>query len=220
MEIVDMGRSPTEKRIVLGTEGQLIGKGHCPNCEAKLEYVVNMKTNPVAVKLTDTGANTVYTSLNAKIVEIIDIAAYQKLGELQAGLAEGAQKLASGGKQLQAGSAKVSAGASQVKAGEKQVTDGASEVSAGATKVKSGASEVEKGSEQLSDGAAQIEQGSEELQNAVDPSLLPDGPVKDYAEGNVELAEGSSQLAQGANKLANGTSELAGGSVLITVPKS
>ena len=180
--------------------------------QAKLEYVVNMKTNPVAVKLTDTGANTVYTSLNAKIVEIIDIAAYQKLGELQAGLAEGAKKLASGGKQLQAGSAKVSAGASQVKAGEKQVTDGAAAVSDGATKVKSGASDVKKGSDQLSDGAAQIEQGSEELQNAVDPSLLPDGPVKDYAEGNVELAEGSSQLAQGANKLANGTSELAGGS--------
>ena len=180
--------------------------------QAKLEYVVNMKTNPVAVKLTDTGANTVYTSLNAKIVEIIDIAAYQKLGELQAGLAEGAKKLASGGKQLQAGSAKVSAGASQVKAGEKQVTDGAATVSDGATKVKSGASDVKKGSDQLSDGAKQIEQGSEELQNAVDPSLLPDGPVKDYAEGNVELAEGSSQLAQGANKLANGTSELAGGS--------
>ena len=180
--------------------------------QAKLEYVVNMKTNPVAVKLTDTGANTVYTSLNAKIVEIIDIAAYQKLGELQAGLAEGAKKLASGGKQLQAGSAKVSAGASQVIAGEKQVTDGAATVSDGATKVKSGASDVKKGSDQLSDGAKQIEQGSEELQNAVDPSLLPDGPVKDYAEGNVELAEGSSQLAQGANKLANGTSELAGGS--------
>ena len=40
MEIVDMGRSPTDKRIILGTEGQLVGKGHCPNCEAKLEYVV------------------------------------------------------------------------------------------------------------------------------------------------------------------------------------
>lgn len=180
--------------------------------QAKLEYVVNMKTNPVAVKLTDTGANTVYTSLNAKIVEIIDIAAYQKLGELQAGLAEGAKKLASGGKQLQAGSAKVSAGASQVKAGEKQVTDGASEVSGGAAQVKSGASDLEKGSKELSKGAAQVEQGSEELQSAVDPSLIPDGPVKDYAEGNVELAEGSGKLADGANQLANGGSALANGS--------
>ena len=42
--------------------------------QAKLEYIVNMKTNPVATKLTDSGANAVYTSLNAKIVEIIDVA--------------------------------------------------------------------------------------------------------------------------------------------------
>ena len=187
--------------------------------QAKLEYVVNMKTNPVAVKLTDTGANTVYTSLNAKIVEIIDIAAYQKLGELQAGLAEGAQKLASGGKQLQAGSAKVSAGANKVKAGEKQVSDGADKLNDGAEQVKSGASSVNDGAEQLNegasalnDGAKQVEQGSEELQNAVDPSLIPDGPIKDYAEGNVELAEGSSQIAEGGSQLANGASQLANGS--------
>ena len=186
--------------------------------QAKLEYVVNMKTNPVAVKLTDTGANTVYTSLNAKIVEIIDIAAYQKLGELQAGLEEGARKLAAGGKQLQAGSAKVSAGASQVKAGEGQVASGASQVSDGASQVKSGASDLSDGAEQLkqgssdlSAGAAQVEQGSEELQAAVDPSLIPDGPVKDYAEGNVKLAEGSSQVAEGGSKIAEGGSQLADG---------
>ena len=186
--------------------------------QAKLEYVVNMKTNPVAVKLTDTGANTVYTSLNAKIVEIIDIAAYQKLGELQAGLEEGARKLAAGGKQLQAGSAKVSAGASQVKAGEGQVASGASQVSDGASQVKSGASDLSDGAEQLkqgssdlSAGAAQVEQGSEELQAAVDPSLIPDGPVKEYAEGNVKLAEGSSQVAEGGSKIAEGGSQLADG---------
>ena len=186
--------------------------------QAKLEYIVNMKTNPVAVKLTDTGANTVYTSLNAKIVEIIDIAAYQKLGELQAGLEEGARKLAAGGKQLQAGSAKVSAGASQVKAGEGQVASGASQVSDGASQVKSGASDLSDGAEQLkqgssdlSAGAAQVEQGSEELQAAVDPSLIPDGPVKDYAEGNVKLAEGSSQVAEGGSKIAEGGSQLADG---------
>ena len=186
--------------------------------QAQLEYVVNMKTNPVAVKLTDTGANTVYTSLNAKIVEIIDIAAYQKLGELQAGLEEGARKLAAGGKQLQAGSAKVSAGASQVKAGEGQVASGASQVSDGASQVKSGASDLSDGAEQLkqgssdlSAGAAQVEQGSEELQAAVDPSLIPDGPVKDYAEGNVKLAEGSSQVAEGGSKIAEGGSQLADG---------
>ena len=163
--------------------------------QAKLEYVVNMKTNPVATKLTDSGANAVYTSLNAKIVEIIDIAAYQKLGELQAGLAEGAQKLANGGKQLQAGSAKVQAGASQVKSGESQVKDGASQVKSGASSLNDGASQLKQGSDQLSDGASQVEKGSEELSAAVDPSLIPDGPIKDYAEGNVKLADGSSQRA-------------------------
>ena len=54
--------------------------------QAKLEYLVNVKSNPVAAKLTDSGANSVYTKLNAKIVEIINLAAYGKLGELQEGL--------------------------------------------------------------------------------------------------------------------------------------
>ena len=179
--------------------------------QAKLEYIVNMKTNPVATKLTDSGANAVYTSLNAKIVEIIDIAAYQKLGELQAGLAEGAKKLANGGKQLQAGNAKVQAGASQVKNGESQVKDGANQVKSGASALNDGASQLKQGSDQLSDGASQVEKGSEELSAAVDPSLIPDGPIKDYAEGNVKLADGSSQVAEGGKQLANGANQLADG---------
>lgn len=179
--------------------------------QAKLEYVVNMKTNPVATKLTDSGANAVYTSLNAKIVEIIDIAAYQKLGELQEGLAEGAKKLANGGKQLQAGNAKVQAGASQVKNGESQVKDGANQVKSGASALNDGASQLKQGSDQLSDGASQVEKGSEELSAAVDPSLIPDGPIKDYAEGNSKLADGSSQVAEGGKQLANGANQLADG---------
>ena len=179
--------------------------------QAKLEYIVNMKTNPVATKLTDSGANAVYTSLNAKIVEIIDIAAYQKLGELQAGLAEGAKKLANGGKQLQAANAKVQAGASQVKSGESQVKDGASQVKSGASSLNDGASQLKQGSDQLSDGASQVEKGSEELSAAVDPSLIPDGPIKDYAEGNSKLADGSSQVAEGGKQLANGANQLADG---------
>ena len=179
--------------------------------QAKLEYIVNMKTNPVATKLTDSGANAVYTSLNAKIVEIIDIAAYQKLGELQEGLAEGAKKLANGGKQLQAGNAKVQAGANQVKNGESQVKDGANQVKSGASALNDGASQLKQGSDQLSDGASQVEKGSEELSAAVDPSLIPDGPIKDYAEGNSKLADGSSQVAEGGKQLANGANQLADG---------
>ena len=92
--------------------------------QAKLEYVVNVKSNPVATKLTDTGANTVYSTLNAKIVEFINLAAYGKLGELQEGLASGASQLASGGSQLQSGASQVADGAGQVSSGADQVKSG------------------------------------------------------------------------------------------------
>jgi len=170
--------------------------------QAKLEYVVNVKSNPVATKLTDTGANTVYTTLNAKIVQIINLAAYGKLGELQEGLAAGASQLAGGGTQLQAGAAQVSSGAGQVSSGVGQVQDGASQVKSGASQVqqgvgdvKSGASQVQQGSSAVQQGASQVQQGSEELDSAVDPSLIPDGPVKDYVEGTSELAKGSGKVA-------------------------
>lgn len=167
--------------------------------EAKLEFLVNVKANPVASKITTTGANAVYTALNAKIVQFIDLAAFDKLGELQSGLASGSTQLASGGSQL-------AAGASQVSAGESQLTSGASLIKAGEKKLTNGTKAVNSGSKQ-------IEKGSEELQNSIDPSLLPDGPVRDYAEGNVELAEGSSKLATGASELAKGSSKLANGSL-------
>ncbi|WP_407409697.1 YhgE/Pip family protein [Methanobrevibacter sp.] len=188
--------------------------------QAKLEYVVNVKSNPVATKLTDTGANTVYTTLNAKIVQIINLAAYGKLGELQEGLAAGASQLAGGGTQLQAGAAQVSSGAGQVSSGVGQVQDGASQVKSGASQVqqgvsdvKSGASQVQQGSSAVQQGASQVQQGSEELDSAVDPSLIPDGPVKEYVEGTSELAKGSSQVADGASQVAGGASDLADGSV-------
>ncbi|MBE6489733.1 MAG: YhgE/Pip domain-containing protein [Methanobrevibacter sp.] len=188
--------------------------------QAKLEYVVNVKSNPVATKLTDTGANTVYTTLNAKIVQIINLAAYGKLGELQEGLAAGASQLAGGGTQLQAGAAQVSSGAGQVSSGVGQVQDGASQVKSGASQVqqgvgdvKSGASQVQQGSSAVQQGASQVQQGSEELDSAVDPSLIPDGPVKDYVEGTSELAKGSGKVADGASQVAGGASNLADGSV-------
>ena len=202
--------------------------------QAKLEYVVNVKTNPVAAKLTDTGANTVYTTLNAKIVEIINLAAYGKLGELQEGLAQGAGQLASGGSQLQSGAAQVSSGAGQVASGVSQVEDGASQVTSGASKVtdgaskvtdgaskvqqgstsvKEGASQVQQGSNAVKEGASKVQQGSEELDSAVDSSLIPEGPVKEYVEGSSELAKGSGQVAQGSSDLAEGSVALANGSV-------
>ncbi|MBP3790558.1 MAG: YhgE/Pip domain-containing protein [Methanobrevibacter sp.] len=187
--------------------------------QAKLEYIVNMKANPVGAKLTDSGSNAVYNALNAKIIEIINLAAYGKLGELQEGLASGASQLASGGSQLAAGAAQVSSGADQVSSGADQVKDGSSAVKDGASKVQSGASDVnsgadavKKGSSAVKDGASQVEQGSEELQSAVDPSMIPEGPVKEYVDGNVKLANGSGEVANGASKLADGSVALAEGS--------
>ena len=187
--------------------------------QAKLEYLVNMKANPVGAKLTDSGSNAVYNALNAKIVEIINLAAYGKLGELQEGLAAGADQLASGGNQLAAGSAQVASGADQVSSGADQVKDGASQVKDGASQVQKGAKDVnngadavQKGSTAVKDGASKVEQGSEEIQSAIDPSLIPDGPVKDYVNGNVKLANGSGEVANGASKLADGSVDLAKGS--------
>ncbi len=188
--------------------------------QAELEYVVNVKSNPVATKLTDTGANTVYTTLNAKIIQIINLAAYGKLGELQEGLAAGASQLAGGGAQLQAGAAQVSSGASQVSSGVGQVEDGASQVKDGASQVqqgagdvKQGASQVQQGSSAVQEGANQVQQGSEELDAAVDPSLIPEGPVKEYVNSSSQLAKGSGKVAEGSSQVAKGASDLADGSV-------
>ena len=187
--------------------------------QAKLEYVVNIKSNPVATKLTDSGANAVYNTLNSKIIQIINLAAYGKLGELQEGLASGASQLAGGGALLQAGADQVADGASQVSSGTGQVESGASQVQSGASqvtsnvgKIEQGASQVEQGSSAVKDGASQVEKGSEELESAVDPSLIPEGPVKEYVEGSGELAKGSSQVAGGASQLADGSVSRAKGS--------
>ena len=194
--------------------------------QAKLEYVVNVKSNPVATKLTDSGANTVYTTLNAKIIQFINLAAYGKLGELQEGLSSGAGQLASGGSQLQSGASQVASGASQVSSGTDQVKDGASQVQTGSDKVQDGASQVQKGassvndgakkvkdsSDQLKQGSDQVQQGAEELDSAVDSSLIPEGPVKEYVESSSELAQGSGKVAEGSSKLADGSVALAEGS--------
>ena len=187
--------------------------------QAELEYVVNIKANPVAAKLTDSAANSVYTSLNSKIVEIINLAAYGKLGELQEGLASGASQLSSGGSQLRAGSAQISSGASQVQDGANQVKNGASDVQNGANQVQKGAADVnsgaaklQEGSSAVTQGASDVEKGSEQLQSAMDPSSIPPGPLKDYVDANVELANASGEVAKGSSKLANGSVELAKGS--------
>ncbi len=176
--------------------------------QAKLEYVVNIKANPVANRLTDAGANAVYTTLNAKIVEFINLAAYDKLGELQEGLASGASQLASGGSQLQSGAAQVSSGASQV-------SSGAQEIESASKTVEDASVQVQEGANKALEASEAVQEGSEELQGSVDPSLIPEGPVKEYTSGSAELANGSSELAKGSAELAEGSAELAEGSTYL-----
>lgn len=205
---------------------------------AKINYVVNIKANPVANKLTDSAANAVYTRMNANIVKFIDVAAYGKLGDLQDSLSSGAGQLSSGATQLSSGASKVSSGASQVSSGAddvssgaEKVKSGASDVNDGADKVKSGSKSVDSGSEKVSSsaeeiksGSQKVQQGASDLESSVDSSKLP-SPVKEVVDGSVslansssqlaggssELAEGSVQLASSSSKLANGASDVAGG---------
>ena len=71
---------------------------------------------------------------------------------------------------------------------------------------------MQKGSTAVKDSASKVQKGSEEIQNAIDPSLIPDGPIKDYVNGNAALANGSGEVASGASKLADGSVDLAKGS--------
>jgi putative membrane protein len=193
---------------------------------AELEYVVNRKSNPMASKLSDSAARAVYNKVNAKIVQFIDMAAYEKLGQLQSSLAAGASQMSSGAGQLSAGAGQVSSGASQVKSGANdlqkgasKVSDGASQVKSGAGQVSSGASQVKAGSsqvsssaDQISAGSAQVQQAAKQLDDSVDESTLPD-QIKPVVHGSKELANASSDLAGASSDLAKGSSKLADSSV-------
>ena len=177
---------------------------------AELEYVVNRKTNPMASKLSDSAARAVYNKVNAKIVQFIDVAAYSKLGQLQAALASGASKMSSGAGQLSAGASKIQSGASQVKSGASQVQSGASQVQSGSSQISSSADEI-------SEGSAKVQESAKQLDESVDESTLPDQlqPVvtgsKGLANASSDLAGASSNLAQGSSKLANSSVDLANG---------
>ncbi len=193
---------------------------------AELEYVVNRKSNPMASKLSDSAARAVYNKVNSKIVQFIDVAAYEKLGQLQSSLAAGASQMSSGAGQLSAGAGQVSSGASQVKSGANdlqkgaskvsdgasQVKSGAGQVSSGASQVKSGSSQVSSSADQISAGSAQVQQAAKQLDDSVDESTLPD-QIKPVVHGSKELANASSDLAGASSDLAKGSSKLADSSV-------
>ena len=130
---------------------------------AELEYIVNEKSNPVAVKLTDAAARAVYNKLNAKIVSFIDEKAVGKLGELQEGLASGADKMDSGADKLSAGADKVAGGADQLTAGANKLSRGSNQLAAGANAVSVGANSLSVGSLKLANGADEVASGASQV---------------------------------------------------------
>lgn len=179
---------------------------------AELEYIVNRKSNPMASKLSDSAARAVYNKVNAKIVQFINVAAYEKLGDLQSALASGASQMSSGAGQLSAGASKVQSGASQVKSGANDLKKGANDLSAGSSQVKDGSSQISSSANQISAGSSQVQESAKQLDSSVDESSLPD-QIKPVVHGSKELANASSDLAGASSNLAQGSSKLANGSV-------
>ncbi|MBO7713198.1 MAG: YhgE/Pip domain-containing protein [Methanobrevibacter sp.] len=179
---------------------------------AELEYIVNRKSNPMASKLSDSAARAVYNKINANIVQFINVAAYEKLGDLQSALASGASQMSSGAGQLSAGASKVQSGASQVKSGANDLKKGANDLSAGSSQVKEGSSQISSSADQISAGSSQVQESAKQLDSSVDESVLPD-QIKPVVHGSKELANASSDLAGASSNLAQGSSKLANGSV-------
>ena len=204
---------------------------------AKLIYIDNEKTNPVAPRITTQGANAIYTEMNAKIIEFINLAAYGKLGELQSGLASGASQMSSGAVQLSSGAAQVSSGASQVADGESQVAGGAAQITEGSQQVSKGAEQVSEGWTTVQNKVNEAEKKKINITPADIDNKLPDGKVKqtittlvgyknstdaliqgsnDVAQGSLKLSLSSAQLAQGSTELAEGSLSLAAGAQLLS----
>ena len=179
---------------------------------AELEYIVNRKSNPMASKLSDSAARAVYNKINANIVQFINVAAYEKLGDLQSALASGASQMSSGAGQLSAGASKVQSGASELKSGANDLKKGANDLSAGSSQVKEGSSQISSSADQISAGSSQVQESAKQLDSAVDESTLPD-QIKPVVHGSKELANASSDLAGASSNLAQGSSKLANGSV-------
>ena len=166
----------------------------------------------MASKLSDSAARAVYNKINAKIVQFINVAAYQKLRDLQSALAAGASQMSSGAGKLSAGASKVQSGASQVKSGANDLKKGANDLSAGSSQVKEGSSQISSSANQISAGSTQVQESAKQLDSSVDESVLPD-QIKPVVHGSKELANASSDLAGASSNLAQGSSKLANGSV-------
>lgn len=187
---------------------------------ANLEYIVNEKY-PVAAKLSDAAAKAVYNNINAEIVTFINVAAYDKLGELQEGLASGASEMAGGATLLYNGAGQVSSGAGQVSSGASQLSEGAGQLSEGADQLAGGAQQVAEGTQQAYDKVdtynTEIHQGTSFIRNHTHTETVHQVLDKiDAGTDNVtnkvgQLNDGAGQVAEGSASLASNTGKLKGG---------
>ena len=191
---------------------------------ADLEYIVNEKY-PVAAKLSDAAAKEVYNNINAEIVTFINVAAYGKLGELQAGLASGASQMSSGAVLL-------SNGAGQVASGAGQLSDGASQLEAGADKLHEGANELASGThtatQKVDNVSGYIYEGSSIIKNETTSPTINNivdkitektdavtGGVHQLDDGATQIALGSGSFKGNISLLSDGTMSLAAGATLL-----
>ena len=173
---------------------------------ANLEYIVNEKY-PVAAKLSDAAAKEVYNNINAEIVAFINVAAYDKLGELQSGLASGASEMSSGAVLLTDGASQVASGASQVADGANQLEAGADELSAGANQLAEGTHEA---TAKVDNVSGEIHEGTNFIRNQTkDPTINNYMNIIDEKTNNV--TGGVHQLDNGAQSLAGNSSLFKGG---------
>ena len=172
---------------------------------ARLEYYVNEKTNPVAAKLTDAASKAVFNKLNSEIVAFINVAAYDKLGELQSGLADGAAKMEDGADQLSAGADKVASGADQLESGANKVSSGADQLANGATEISVGANKLSGGADQVASGASQVADGTGQLAAKSDDLYNTYHKIKNALE---QLTD-SSKLSNDMDKLDANTAQIA-----------
>lgn len=205
---------------------------------AKLEYIVNEKY-PVAAKLSDAAAKEVYNNINAEIVTFINVAAYDKLGELQAGLASGASQMSSGAALLSSGAGQVSSGAGQVASGANQLSSGAGQLADGAQALSEGASQVAGGTQEAYDtvdyynnevhdvtnyvkdhtNSSTINRWMDNINGRADNVTGRVGQLNDgaglVADGSASLASNTGKLKNGVNELSKGTLSLAAGASLL-----
>lgn len=186
---------------------------------AEMEYLINVKNNPMASRLGNAAAKEIQTQASSTIVKIMGVEAVEKLSILQSTLAAGSAKLGAGADKVNAGASQVNSGMSQVNAGASQVNAGASELSnksgqviSGASAVDSQASALQQGASQVSQGASKIGASASQLEHSVNISKIPDKKLQYVVASSIELAKASGDLAKGSSKLANGSSKLAKGS--------